>query len=924
MSVRVGGVGMWRQLVLAHPATLAAVLAVVAGATALATAAPQALDDALTRAGTAAVDGRGERIASVVATVPGRGVPSGATADDLDEDLLLLRESAGSVLQPRLTSGRWSSATSPAPVSETDGRLVTDPLFVLSLGTASLQEYVTWQTGRPPQVVDQGDAGADGSPRPVLEIGLSTATAETMGLRSGDVLVLGDEPVLVSGTYVVDDPDDVLWTGDASRLAGYVERDLGNRGTQIEATGLLPIELGVPGAVTYRWQVDGAVLVPEQVQPLHTDLVELAARPLPGQAGTMRPSTQLTAVLDDLLLRRDATVATAAVATSGLLAVAVGVLVLAVRLLLQRRERTVRALASRGGSLVGLGVATAVEMTVLAAPVAALALVATATLPGRVLPTTVLLAAVPVMVLLVAATSLVVRLAATSVGGGRRPGRDQAPTGRESRTLRWRPVVEAAVGVLAVVAVVLQGRTGGAGADLLTAAVPVLVPTAFALLLARLVPAASGAAARRLAVRSGLVGFVAAARAARDPQTTAAVPLIVLAVALAAAVTGGVLSATLVTGSVAAAWDRVGAPVRAVTVVAVGPEALSVARAEGEVGPLVAIAEADGEVVVAGGQREVTVLALDDADAWDRVVAQVPGGPWASAAPLQDSVGDGPPTVVVVGLGLPAGETPSTLVVGAGGRSQEVEVLLHPAEGGVPGRENGGAVPGADAGTGAAAHGEVVVLADLAMLREASGAAMPVQQVRAGVPDGADPAGPAGVAAGEAVSRSLARPGTSGPPVRTVRAELVGLRADPLLSVVRAAFPVAAVGAGTGLAVATVLVLLLGAPARSRYVSLLRTLGMDREQGRRLVGLELLPTATAALLAGVLGGLAVTIVVAPGLGLARLVGARAELPLVVDPVLLAGTVVAFAGLVASTAVVTVAVASAAGAGRVLRVGEEEQ
>lgn len=909
MSAHVRAAGMWRRLVLAHPLTLAAVLAVVAGATAVATAAPQAVDHALTRAGTAAVDDRGDRIASVVATVPGRGVVPGATAEDLDADLALLRRSAGAVLEPRLTDGRWTSTTGPLPVSTADGDLVTDPLFVLSLGAASLQDDVTWQTGRPPEVlVDGADAGGG------LEMGLSSTTAQVMGVTAGDVLLLGDEPVLVSGTYAVDDPDDVLWTGDASRLAGYVERDLGNRGVQVEATGLLPAGHEVVGAVTFRWQVDGDALVPEEVAPLRSDLVGLAARPLAGQAGTMRPGTQLTTVLDDLLRRTDAAVATATVATSALLAVAVGVLVLAVRLLLRRRERTVSALTSRGGSVVGLAAVTALEMTALAVPVAALAFVVTAALPGRVLPTTPVLAALPTTVLAVAATVLVARRAVASVTGATRSVPDGSTPGRTARALRPRPLVEVAVGVLAVVSVVLQARPAGgpvAGVDLPAAAVPVLVPTALALLLARFVPVASAAVARRLARGPGVVGFVAAVRAARDGQATAVVPLVVLAVGLAGAVTGGVLSATLASGSVAAAWDRVGAPVRAVTVLALTPDALSGARARDEVGPLVAIGEADGEVRPAGGERDVvrdvTVLALDEPEGWDGVVAQVPGGPWASAAPLLSPSPEETPTVVVTGLDLPVAGTRASLVLDAGGRSSEVEVVLRPAAGGVPGAE-----------------GEVVVLADLEQLRALSGSALPVQQVRAGVPAGADPAGGAGAAAGDAVSEELARPGAAGPPVRTVRDELAGLQADPLLATVRASFPVAAVGAGAGLAVAVVLVLLLGAPARSRYVSLLRTLGMDRGRARRLVGLELLPTATAAALAGVVSGLVVAVVLAPGLDLARLVDADAVLPLVVDPVLVGGTVVAFCGLVASAAVLTVSAASAAGAGRVLRVGEEEQ
>ncbi|WP_370531867.1 FtsX-like permease family protein, partial [Streptomyces venezuelae] len=85
-----------------------------------------------------------------------------------------------------------------------------------------------------------------------------------------------------------------------------------------------------------------------------------------------------------------------------------------------------------------------------------------------------------------------------------------------------------------------------------------------------------------------------------------------------------------------------------------------------------------------------------------------------------------------------------------------------------------------------------------------------------------------------------------------------------------------AIGAGAGFAVVAVLLSLLqNAPERTTLLARLRTMGLTRKQGRRLLGLEALPQAVLAALGGTLVGWATVPLLAPGIDLFRLALATA-------------------------------------------------
>ncbi|MEU1483496.1 ABC transporter permease [Streptomyces sp. NPDC005752] len=111
--------------------------------------------------------------------------------------------------------------------------------------------------------------------------------------------------------------------------------------------------------------------------------------------------------------------------------------------------------------------------------------------------------------------------------------------------------------------------------------------------------------------------------------------------------------------------------------------------------------------------------------------------------------------------------------------------------------------------------------------------------------------------------------------VRLRSAERDGFTESPVQSGAERIYVVAA-AAGAGYAVlALVLSLLRTAPERSALLGRLRTMGLTRRQGRRLLVLENLPQALPAAVGGALAGWAAIRLLAPGIDLGRLaLGAR--------------------------------------------------
>ncbi|MGW7369277.1 ABC transporter permease, partial [Streptomyces sp. NPDC054841] len=118
--------------------------------------------------------------------------------------------------------------------------------------------------------------------------------------------------------------------------------------------------------------------------------------------------------------------------------------------------------------------------------------------------------------------------------------------------------------------------------------------------------------------------------------------------------------------------------------------------------------------------------------------------------------------------------------------------------------------------------------------------------------------------------KAAARTAGGGAAVTLRSAERDGFTESPVQSGAEWVYAVAAV-AGAGYAVLAVLLSLLqAAPERAALLGRLRTMGLTRRQGRRLLVLESLPQALLAAVGGALVGWAAIRLLAPGIDLGRL------------------------------------------------------
>jgi putative ABC transport system permease protein len=120
-----------------------------------------------------------------------------------------------------------------------------------------------------------------------------------------------------------------------------------------------------------------------------------------------------------------------------------------------------------------------------------------------------------------------------------------------------------------------------------------------------------------------------------------------------------------------------------------------------------------------------------------------------------------------------------------------------------------------------------------------------------------------------------------------------------------------------------ILLLMLVLSARSREVTLARliTMGLGRDQSRRITAVESVPTILAAALGGTACALILVPLVGPAVDLAAFTGMPVNVPLRADPVALA---IAAGGLLLLAALTLFAqdtLARRLGAGPALRVGE---
>ncbi|WP_405834305.1 FtsX-like permease family protein [Streptomyces sp. NBC_01176] len=718
------------------------------------------------------------------------------------------------------------------------------PAKVALVAQAGLAGHSRLSEGRLPRV-----SGTVTTATPEVEAAVSTDTAKTLHVKVGSVLHVpgagrGALVVRITGIVAPRDRDGAYWATDPLLRTPVLTRvkpaDPYSARYWVGAV-LLPPEaapalLGTEGRPYRYWRLAPSpdTLHARDLGALQSSLASLVSGPGLHQVSTVTGSlTDSYTELDDVLASysrlHSGVLALISVAGFGSGTVAVVVLAMAGGLAADRRRTELALLRARGASLRGLAARLFAETAVVAVPAGALGLaVAVRALPGaRVLPA--VLAALAVTVVACAALPLRAVAAHRLV---RVPALRQDVTSvRPSRRRTVADLTLVAVAAGAVVSLRRQGTSGGSGDQLISAA-PVLVGVIAALLLVRLYPLPLRGVAGPAGRLRGVVTHLSLARTGRS-SASAVLPLLALLTALTTASFGGSVLA-----GIGEARDHS-------ALLAVGADA----RLESMTDPLPA--GLTDRVRRVSGVRDVAAVSVA----------------------YQAKPNDGRRTVPVVGVD-PGGYAELTRRTGLGAFSEEA---LEKGRGG-PGA--GAVLPAVASPSVADTYGSAPfpvrmedgsrVTVRIVTVRDITPAVMGTDFLvvdRAGL--GATAARPTAllITGPEADGRALREAAGSAVSVHLRADERARYVDSPLQAGVEHLYT-AAVAAGAGYAVlALLLSLLRAAPERIALLARLRTMGLTRPQGRRLLVLESLPQAVLAAAGGVLTGWAAIRLLSPGMDL---------------------------------------------------------
>lgn len=693
---------------------------------------------------------------------------------------------------------------------------------------------VDWVEGRAPGASTGGDI-SQGQPWPV-EVGLSAPVAALTGARPGDRLTASapdgrSVQLTVSGVFQPRDPGDALWT----RIPGILQPSVRGAGAgRTVALGALLSAASVPDVrlALDPQAVSRVIELPVRPQALRFADLGAVARAVsalqaaPTDLGLAGPRPTVWTQLDQVARRVQARVlaagAQASVLLVGVLAASIGVLALGSWLLVRRRAAVLRRQRARGASLGSTALGLALEQAALCVLAGSTGLVTGRLLvPGPPSWAWVL----PVLVLAVGTAPV---LGVLTVRG--RPSRraELEDPGERSRRIRVL-AAQTALLVVAVAALVTLRRRGlpvdPTGADLLLVLGPALGAVAAGVVGARVLVALHGVAVpvtarlRRAGPMLASAGGAAAGGAA---------PFVALTLCTALTAFGVVVGATVTAGEVEGSWDSVGADVLVHTDADHPLDALA-AQLDGAAGVrAVAVGRLEQNVQVFGvaGTEWVDVLAVDS-QAYSRLLAATPLPEAQAMAALADATGGptGRPLPVLAAAALRDGRSsPSLLWNGQ-------TVPLRPV-GPAP------ALSSALADTGLRAS---LVVVDRAALSAVAGG-----QVDADVL----------WAVGPGAEAAVARSGVDAAAVTGRGAWLDERRHEPLtaglLLLLRVGVPVL-----LGLAaLVVVLATATDAPRRDQTLAVLRVLGLDTRQVRRVAVGEALPWTLLATAWGLATGTA--------------------------------------------------------------------
>ncbi|MEV2212688.1 FtsX-like permease family protein [Streptomyces sp. NPDC050997] len=741
------------------------------------------------------------------------------------------------------------------------------PARVSLVAQQGLADHARTREGRLPRATGQVTAATA-----QVEAAVTAETAEHLRIKVGSVIHVpgvSRDPlaVRVTGIVAARDPSGAYWsTRPLLRTPSLVRLPRADKltywlGALLLAPEAAPALLGTAGQPERYWQLAPA---PESLHAHRTASLKTAVASIESGPGlrTVRTTAdgliQATSDLDDVLTSYDRLRAgvqpLVAVAATGAGTVAAVVLLMAGGLAADRRRTELALLRARGASLRAVAGLLCAETAMVALPAGALGLLAALlaaptdragyAIAAAAVVTAVGCAALP---LRAAATHRVVRVHAHRA--------DVASV----RPSRRRTVAELTLLVPAAGAVETLRRRGTSGpaGDQLVYLAPVLVGVIAALVLVRLHPLPLRALARPVGRLRGAVGHLSLARAGRT-SVSAVLPLLALLTALTTAAFGGSVLAGVAEARDQAALRSVGAD----------------ARVEGNDPLPTALPD---RVRSSPGVRGLTEVAID-------YQAKPHDGP-ASVPLVGADPGDYAALAARTGLGaFDAGELEAGGTSQSGGTSESGGEPRRPASTGAP-------LPALASPAAARTYGTrpfPVRLADgssitvrIALVRErtpaVSGTGFLVVD-RAGLSTAAARPTALLVTGDHVNAGELRRAAGDFGSVRLRAEERARYVDSPLQSGAEHVYA-AAVAAGAGYAVLALLLTLLRAtPERVALLARLRTMGLTRAQGRRLLILESLPQATLAAVGGTLTGWATIRLLSPGIDLTTIALASTQAP----------------------------------------------
>ncbi|MET7732411.1 FtsX-like permease family protein [Streptomyces sp. NPDC005402] len=729
------------------------------------------------------------------------------------------------------------------------------PAKVTLVAQAGLGAHSSVVRGRLPRADDEVTATT-----PEVEAAVTAETAKFLRIKVGSVIhtpAAGRTlPIRVTGIVRPHAPKGAYWsTHPILRSPSLIREpapsvDMYWLGALLIAPEAAPIMLATPGLPEPYWQLAPSeqALRARDAPRLRSALASLEAGPALRKLrlsidGPVTELTQITGQtevltdLDEVLIAydrfREGVAPLVAIAAVGTGTVAAVVLLMAGGLIADRRRTELALLRARGASLRGLTARLFAETAVVAVPAGALGLAAAllAVPEGR------FRYAIAAAVAVTAVTCAAFPLRATAAHRVVRvhTGREDVASVRPSRR---RTVAELTLLVLAAGAVESlrrRGTTPGASDDLVSLA-PVLVGVIAALVLVRLYPLPLRGLARPAARLRGALAHLSLARAGRT-SASAVLPLLALLTALTTAAFGGSVLAGVQEARDHAALLAVGADARVETATPLPSELPDRLRRSPGVSDLSAVS-VTYDAKPGNGFTSIPLVGVDPAD-YAALSSRTDIGAFAAARLAEGTAGAPVPAVASTDTARTYGTSPF-LVLLPDGTSLTVRITT------VIDRTS--AVTGSDF---------------LIVNRKALSpvVARPTTLLLTG--KGLD---------GTALRKAAPKDAS----VHLWSEERRHYVDSPLQTGAEGVYA-AAVAAGTGYAVlALLLSLLRTAPERTALLARLRTMGLTRAAGRRLLILESLPQAILAALGGTLTGWATIRLLSPGIDLTAIALPSAE------------------------------------------------